>query len=382
MNYWIDVSNTCKSPLLTGIPRTVRGIYRLLKQKGEVIPIRWDNTQSTYCRLTRSEQRALDGDITAKPRKWWRGISRHWTSIDLPSLIQQEDWFIQVEIFQDRRLEWFQKHRHSFQSLAIFHDAIAVTHASITAQNQKNRFEDYMKSLHDFTQVISISDFSIQALQQFWNDHQIKPSKPIHKIYWPADFPKEKRSQTPNEKSREIIAISTLEQRKNHLTLLAAAEILWKKKISFSLQIIGKKCPSWGDRVVTEIHRLQEQGHPVQWRNQISDEALHHAYQQCRFTVYPSLVEGFGLPILESLWHYRPCICSSQGAMGEVAQAGGTLTTDVTSPEKLAESIKLLLENNGAYQDLVNQTHQIRFMNWEDYGKQLFPILEITGDQS
>ena len=43
----------------------------------------------------------------------------------------------------------------------------------------------------------------------------------------------------------------------------------------------------------------------------------------CDFTVYPSVEEGFGLPILESLWCGKPAICANFGAMLEVAEAGG-----------------------------------------------------------
>jgi glycosyltransferase involved in cell wall biosynthesis len=45
-------------------------------------------------------------------------------------------------------------------------------------------------------------------------------------------------------------------------------------------------------------------------------------YRDCDFTVYPSLVKGFGLPIVESLWNCRPCICANFGEMAEIAKEG------------------------------------------------------------
>lgn len=382
MKFWIDVTNTCKTPLNTGVPRTVRGVYSLLKTQGEVIPLRWDNLRKRYCRLTSTELKALEGDLEARPLKWWKGISRFWTALELEKIISSEDWFIQIEIFQDHRIEWIERYASRFQSLAIFHDAIALTHSSITAMERQPRFGDYMKSLHSFTQVVSISDYSVNALQSFWTQQCHLSPKFIHKLLWPVDFPEKMRSKSSQKESREIISISTLEQRKNHLTLIAACEILWNQGLVFSLKIIGKKCPAWGDQVIGKIEHLQKKGFSLSWVNQVTEEELHQFYQSSRFSVYPSLVEGFGLPILESLWHHRPCICSSEGAMAEVAKNGGCLTTDVTSAEKLAEALKLLLTDDALYHTLVEQTNSIVIKTWKDYGKELFPLFQSKGESS
>ena len=64
------------------------------------------------------------------------------------------------------------------------------------------------------------------------------------------------------------------------------------------------------------------------------------AYRECLFTVYPSLMEGFGLPILESLWHGKPCVCGGNSARLEVARGGGCLTVDQTSENAIAAGIK------------------------------------------
>ena len=68
----------------------------------------------------------------------------------------------------------------------------------------------------------------------------------------------------------------------------------------------------------------------------------------CHFTVYPSLAEGFGLPIIES---GKPCICSNLGAIGEISTKGGCLTVDSPTPTNLTCSMAKLLKDDSLYDE-------------------------------
>jgi glycosyltransferase involved in cell wall biosynthesis len=375
MNFWIDVTNTCKSAINTGVPRTVRGIYHALQKYGEVTPLRWDSPTRRYCRLTSTEQRALEGDLTARPSKHWRPFTRIFKKIDLISKMSPGDFFVQVEIFQDRRNEWIQKHASELRSIAVFHDAIAWTHPHLTAPERRPRFDDYMNSLHRFTHVISISEASAQALRDHWKTNHLDSSKKITVIPWSTEFPNVQKNQNPPATLREILTISTLEQRKNHLSLLDACEKLWNRGLTFKLRVLGKKCPFWGDRVIDRIQQLQKSGRNITWEKQVSDEELHSAYQNSYFTIYPSIVEGFGLPILESLWHHRPCICSDTGAIAETARGGGCLMVDVLSIDAMADAMERLLTDEALYRELQSQTQEMTFLTWKDYGERLREIV-------
>jgi glycosyltransferase involved in cell wall biosynthesis len=90
-------------------------------------------------------------------------------------------------------------------------------------------------------------------------------------------------------------------------------------------------------------------------------------YDDCRFTVYPSLMEGYGLPIMESLLHGKPCICGGNGALGEVSRGGGCLIVDQTSAESLAGGIEQLLQDRQLYARLCDEARARRFRSWADY---------------
>jgi glycosyltransferase involved in cell wall biosynthesis len=125
-------------------------------------------------------------------------------------------------------------------------------------------------------------------------------------------------------------------------------------------------------RILRRVKSLVAQGYPVQWRKHISDRELSQAYQNSAFTVFPSRMEGFGLPILESLWHGRPVICGKNGAIGEVAEeGGGCLLIDQNNPQKLAEAIQKLLDDAPLYTKLYGQAQARHFRSWDDYGRDL-----------
>ena len=160
----------------------------------------------------------------------------------------------------------------------------------------------------------------------------------------------------------------TLEPRKNHLTLLEAAEKIWREKAaSFELTLIGRKTADFGKQVIAKTEALRRAGRPVRWKRHINDEDLVAAYDACAFTVFPSLVEGFGLPIIESLCRARPCICGDNGALGERARDGGCLTVDQTSAFDLAEAMQRLLTDKTLYIRLLKEARSRHFDTWRNF---------------
>jgi glycosyltransferase involved in cell wall biosynthesis len=167
-----------------------------------------------------------------------------------------------------------------------------------------------------------------------------------------------------------------LRLRKNHLILLKACEMLWQEGHDFCLDLIGiADAPADTWKILRQIRRLGREGRPVRWLRHVSDAELAEAYRNCAFTVFPSRMEGFGLPILESLWHGRPVICGSNGALGEVSSGGGCLHVDQNDPGDLARGIQTLLDDRDLYKRLQAETRERRFRSWGDYSADLLATL-------
>ena len=117
----------------------------------------------------------------------------------------------------------------------------------------------------------------------------------------------------------KILCVGSIEGRKNHLALLQACEILWQKGLDFELHLIGLAQHQTAHKALALIAELKAKARPLNYAGAASDAAKEEAYQACTFSVYPSIAEGYGLPVAESVARGKPCVCLTSGALGEVA---------------------------------------------------------------
>jgi glycosyltransferase involved in cell wall biosynthesis len=115
-----------------------------------------------------------------------------------------------------------------------------------------------------------------------------------------------------------ILFVSTIERRKNHEILYRAYTRLVEEGIALPrLVFVGMS--GWGVQDLLSDIALDPrvQGLIVQL-NHVSDAELAVLYRHARFTVYPSLYEGWGLPVAESLAFGKFCLCANTSSLPEV----------------------------------------------------------------
>ncbi|HEY0945402.1 MAG TPA: glycosyltransferase, partial [Opitutaceae bacterium] len=148
-------------------------------------------------------------------------------------------------------------------------------------------------------------------------------------------------------------------------------ENLWSRGLGFELHLIGLAQAQTGREALAKVRALQAAGRPLRYDGPVDDDALETAYAECAFTVYPSLMEGFGLPVIESMERGKPCICSARGALGESARGGGCITLDTVDAANLAQAMERLLADSGLRDTLSAEAQQRRFKRWSDYATEL-----------
>ena len=224
-----------------------------------------------------------------------------------------------------------------------------------------------------FDGVAAISADSAACLREYWQWLGVAKAPPVAAIPLAVDplsptLAVNSGATAPNTLPR-ILSVGTLEGRKNHLALLTAAAALWDEGLQFELQLIGLARADTAGAALDLIAALQRAGRPLLYAGSANDENLHAAYRQCSFTVYPSLIEGFGLPVLESLQHGRPCICSGRGAIAESAAGGGCLALPSVDAENLATAMRSLLKNSGELSALAIAARGRQLQTWSGYAE-------------
>jgi glycosyltransferase involved in cell wall biosynthesis len=120
-----------------------------------------------------------------------------------------------------------------------------------------------------------------------------------------------------------VLAVSTLEPRKNLAVAQQAA-----RRLGLELRVVGER--GWGDVRVNG------------WLGRVSDERLAELMRGARCLVYPSLYEGFGLPVVEAMACGTPVVTSAGGATEEVA-GGAAVLVDPRDPAAIAAGIEQAL---------------------------------------
>jgi glycosyltransferase involved in cell wall biosynthesis len=180
---------------------------------------------------------------------------------------------------------------------------------------------------NDIVEFYSINSKKIKIVYQSCNDVFYKEPHPmeINRIRIKYNLP-----------SNYLLNVGTVEERKNLITLLGALTIV--KDIP--LIVIGKK-KSYFKKVEKYIEENNLKNR-IYFLENIPNEDLPAIYRNSEIFIYPSLFEGFGIPIIEALTSNIPVITTQGGCFRE---AGGkdSIYITATNHEQLAEEIKRLL---------------------------------------
>lgn len=141
-----------------------------------------------------------------------------------------------------------------------------------------------------------------------------------------------------HKKIFDILYVAHFEIRKNHITLINALNKIDKKlKILFIGQNNGLK--------ENLIKLTKNQNHVYQFLTLNDDKKLFEYYSKSKLFIFPSLYEGFGIPLLEAAIFQLPIICSDLNVFKEIG--GNELTYfKKDDPDKLSEIIKEKISNN------------------------------------
>ncbi|GIX41933.1 MAG: mannosyltransferase [Leptospiraceae bacterium] len=156
-----------------------------------------------------------------------------------------------------------------------------------------------------------------------------------HQIYiinWGFDLPKNVKKNQLFPIQNYILAVSTIEPRKNYSTLLEAyyKYYLSETQDPYYLVIVGRR--GWeSKKFYKRLEELQEKIGTIIILDGIHDDQLYTLYENAAFFCMPSLYEGFGIPVLEALCFQKNVLISDIPCFHEIAEGYGTFLspTDV-----------------------------------------------------
>ena len=162
-----------------------------------------------------------------------------------------------------------------------------------------------------------------------------------------------------------LLAVGTIEPRKNLATLVSAFEEVLRERPASGLRLVVAGGRGWLSGPLFEsIERSPARGRVV-LTGYVSDEQLRALYSACAAFVYPSLYEGFGLPPLEAMSCGAPVVAGRTPAVAEVS-GGAARLFDPLDHGQLARALLELLEDDAARRALTEAgLRRAAHFSWE-----------------
>ncbi|MGD2034596.1 MAG: glycosyltransferase family 1 protein [Bacteroidales bacterium] len=298
---------------------------------------------------------SANSDVTFLPANWQKRY--------LPSLNKRFDLW--------HSLHQFPSHRPAGNTLHI----LTIHDLNFLVEKNDKKAAKYLYRLNKNVKradiLTTISDYT---KKQLFEHIDIK-NKPVHTIYNGVELPVAEHPAKPGYVDTQdfFFTIGIVTMKKNFHTLVP----LMHSFPGMKLVIAGNNNTSYARQIIDslKVHKLENR---VILAGKISDEEKYWLYSNCRAFLFPSLAEGFGLPVIEAMLAGKPVFLSKHASLPEI---GGRLAYywDNFEPGHMAKVIKTNL--NVFYKDqAARSTELINYAQKYSWKECIRKYLELYRD--
>ncbi len=177
-----------------------------------------------------------------------------------------------------------------------------------------------------------------------------------------------------------ILNVGTIQPRKNIVRLIEAFSIMRKTtELPHTLVIVGK--PGWKNEDIYTAPARYGVTDAVRFLGHVPDNDLPSLFNRAEIFIYPSLYEGFGLPVIEAMACGTPVITSNVSSLPEAAGDAGVLV-DPNNIEEMTSALINLAINPDKRQSMVGRGLKwSRNFMWESAARRTLAVLEGVGHE-
>ena len=264
--------------------------------------------------------------------------------------------------------------RTAVPQITTVHDISPITHPEWFSRGYAILYRALTPlAVRASTRLITVSEFSRREIEAAYPSAEGKTTAIYNGVTAPET------GGTPVAEVRDesfLLFVGAANRRKNLSTLLRSYR-RYRQRVTDppSLVLVGPDRNIFSENSFDQTACVESLGF-------VTDEQLNWLYHHASAFVFPSLYEGFGLPVLEAMSAGTPVITSNRGALAEVTGEGACLV-DPLSPERLADAIERVLTDESYRRRLTKAGRdRARSFSWERTAEQTMEVYREVAVQS
>jgi glycosyltransferase involved in cell wall biosynthesis len=306
-----------------------------------------------------------------------RWLARLWFRLRLPLPI--ELWTGPLRLFHATDF-FLPPTNPGTRKLVTVHDLSYIHYPEIVMPGMSRLLNTWVPgSIARADHVIAVSEATRQDIITCYNTPADKVSVLYHGVsadFHPAHTPTalaQVREKYNLGDAPFILTVGTIQPRKNYLRLIQAFAML-PRELGVSLVIAGGR--GWDNQPLFDEVKRRKLNDQVRFTGFVADADLPALYSAATLFAYPSLYEGFGLPVLEAMACGTPVVTSNTSSLPEVVGQAGIMVSP-TDVESMAGSLEQALTDEAQRQRLAAAGKaQAATFNWQHTATQLLELYE------
>ncbi len=265
-------------------------------------------------------------------------------------------------------------------TLYVLHD-LAYLHYPNEINESALRFYKYFipKYIDRAEKIVSVSQHGKQDLKKHFP--HISESKisvvgnGCRQVFKPLSKTEKEATRKKYSDGRPFIFyVGAVQPRKNISRLIQAMEYVVKNNPNVQLLLAGRQ--AWKTDKIRQTWEESKYKDNIQFLGYVEDTEMAKILASSEALVYPSLFEGFGVPVLEAMHCEVPVITSKGSSMEEVADKAAVLI-DPNSTEDIGEAINKVINNPSLANRLIDagKTQREKY-NWDIAAKKMYSLIE------
>jgi len=295
-----------------------------------------------------------------------------------------------VRIMQEHLTFWLPWQADAFHSLAqrppafrfqkeivTVLDIFAITGRDYSTADFQQRFSALLReAIRRATRIITLSQYTADQLARHCG---VEPER-VRVIPAGVDLPEGLLGSQERQREREqlvgagnemVLAVGAIQTRKNTLNAVRAVAIL---PANYKLVLAGGS--GYGSEAVYDFIRSAGLGSRVKVLGYVAAERLPILYQAASLFLFPSLEEGFGLPVLEAMSYGVPVVASATSSLPEVG-GDAALYVDPRDPRDIAEKTQRGVEDVGLRTGLTQRgLDRARQFTWQRTAEETLKVYD------